>query len=402
MATKREKPPRPTLPANLHTLFAAEFPHFSKAEMQRRRDALAAEMEKAGASHVLFAGGDRKGSAIQWLTEYPATNSHYLAFTPGKQDALSVNNPNNAPLARILAPALAVDWSPEGSLTLALAELKRRGADGKTVGVIGSYSHALHQKLVDAGIKPLDMNRSYTRLRLVKSNEELQWLQIGCSLTDLAVEALERETVPGLDEHDLADIIERAYVPWGGMTQIHYTGLTSMTDPACPVPWQIARNRKVAKGDVVFTEIAASFWGYPGQIQRTIAVQSEPTPLYRDLHAAADQTFNAIFEVLKPGVHVEKVLDVASCIDKAGFTICDDLVHGYCGGYLPPVLGTRERPSGPVPDFTFQENMTVVIQPSVMTHDGKAGVQTGELVLIAKDGARRMHQAPMGFRRTDA
>jgi Xaa-Pro aminopeptidase len=235
-------------------------------------------------------------------------------------------------------------------------------------------------------------------MRLVKSREELDWLKIGCAFVDLAVEALEREVRPGLDEHDLGDIIERAYVPWGGQTNIHYTGVTSMSAPSCPVPWQVPRNRKVQTGDVVFTEIAASFWSYPGQIQRTIAVGAKPTQLYADLHAAGEDAFNAIFNVLAPGVHVEAVLDAASCIEKAGFTICDDLVHGYVGGYLPPVLGTRERPSSKVPDFTFKENMTVVIQPSVMTRDEKAGIQTGELVHITASGAQRIHEAPKGFR----
>lgn len=400
MATTHPKPARPRLTANLRPLLDAEFPHFSPLEMQRRRAALLSAMELADVKHILFSGGDRKGSAIQWISEWPATGGHFLIFSPNKSDWLSVKNPNNAFLARRLAPHLDVNWSAEGSQTIAIEELKRRRAAGQRLGVIGSYGHSLHIKLSEAGFEPIDMNRAYTRMRLKKSNEELQWIRIGCALTDLAVEALEREVAPGLDEHDVADIIERAYTPWGGMTQIHYTGVTSMNNPDCPVPSQVARNRKIKPGDVVFTEIAASFWSYPGQLQRTIAIAAEPTALYRDLHAVADEAFTSIFDTLRPGVHVEEVLDVASCIDKAGFTICDDLVHGYCGGYLPPVLGTRERPSGPVQDFTFEENMTVVIQPSIMSRDGKAGVQTGELVHISANGAQRLHDAATGFRRT--
>jgi Xaa-Pro dipeptidase len=40
-------------------------------------------------------------------------------------------------------------------------------------------------------------------------------------------------------------------------------------------------------------------------------------------------------------------------IEDAGFTTRDDLVHGFVGGYLPPVLGSRSRTLGDVPDFTF-------------------------------------------------
>ena len=388
----------PRLTASQQALLDAEVPHFSKAELERRRAAIARIMQEAGASCVLFSGGDRKGSATQWLTEWPTTGGHFVVFSPGEQDFLSVKNPNNAALARIISPQTNVFWGPEGSQELAIRELARRGAKGRKVGVLGSLGHSLYEKLVAAGFTPVDLSRAYTKLRLTKSAEELEFLRVGCALTDLGVEALERETRPGLSEHELADII--AYTPYGGVTQIHYTGVTSMSDPACCVPSQLARNRKVATGDIVFTEIASSFWSYPGQIQRSIAVASEPTPVYRDLHAVAEEAFEAIFKVLKPGARPDDVFDAAACIARKGFTICDDLVHGYGGGgYLPPILGTRERPSGPVPELVFAENMTVVIQPSVMTLDEKAGVQTGELVLITAKGAERLHTAPKGFRR---
>ena len=54
-------------------------------------------------------------------------------------------------------------------------------------------------------------------------------------------------------------------------------------------------------------------------------------------------------------------------------------MHGYGGGYLPPVLRTRSTSHAPVPDFVFEQNMTVVIQPNVVTTDNRAGVQVGEL-----------------------
>jgi Xaa-Pro dipeptidase len=389
---------RPRLPEHLESILVSEAPTFSAAEMRRRREALAAAMKEGGVGHVLLSGGDRKGSAIQWLTGWPAGEGHIVVFSPGEQDALFVKNPNNAPLAKILAPAAAVAWSAEGTVAAALSELARRGAKGSKIGIIGSYSHSLHEKLVGAGLVPVDMSRAYTRLRMVKSAEELDWLRIGCALTDCALAALERELEPGFTEYEIADLIERAYTPWGGMTQIHYTSITSMAAPACCVPSQVARNRTLRAGDALVTEISASFWSYPGQVQRTFAVCEPPNALFRDLHAAADEAFARIVAVLRAGVGVEEILDAASCIARTGFTICDDLFHGYAGGYLPPVLGTRERPSGPVPALTLSENMTVVVQPSVVTKDGTAGVQTGELVRITSDGVEFLHQTPKGFR----
>jgi Xaa-Pro dipeptidase len=50
-----------------------------------------------------------------------------------------------------------------------------------------------------------------------------------------------------------------------------------------------------------------------------------------------------------------------------------------------------------VPDDPFRAGTTVVIQPNVLTQDHRAGVQTGEMVLITKDGIERMHAMPRGF-----
>jgi hypothetical protein len=60
-------------------------------------------------------------------------------------------------------------------------------------------------------------------------------------------------------------------------------------------------------------------------------------------------------------------------IETAGFTTNDDILHGFGGGYLPPIVGSRSRPAGPFPEIRFAARMTVVIQPNVTTRDGKAG-----------------------------
>ena len=74
------------------------------------------------------------------------------------------------------------------------------------------------------------------------------------------------------------------------------------------------------------------------------------------------------------------------------------LLHGYGGGYLPPILGSRSRPSAHIPNEPFRAGMIVVIQPNVVTRDGKAGVQTGEMVLITATGIETIPRCPARLR----
>ncbi|HEX6486839.1 MAG TPA: hypothetical protein VF012_09020, partial [Nocardioidaceae bacterium] len=66
---------------------------------------------------------------------------------------------------------------------------------------------------------------------------------------------------------------------------------------------------------------------------------------------------------------------------------------------LPPVFGSRSRTLEPLPDTPFAEGMTVVVQPNVTTPDGRAGVQTGELLHVTASGCERVHGFPRGMGR---
>ncbi len=78
---------------------------------------------------------------------------------------------------------------------------------------------------------PKNLNRAYTRLRQVKSAEEIDWLRIGAHFTDLGMVALRDDLKLGVNERELGDLIERAYVAQGGTHAIHYIGATPMAAP---------------------------------------------------------------------------------------------------------------------------------------------------------------------------
>jgi Xaa-Pro dipeptidase len=387
------------LPPRLQALLAAEYPRFSAAEMTRRRAAIAALLQQSGCDHLVFCGANRFGSAVQWLTGWPVTTEAVGVFTPGEADALFVQHVNHAPLAQKIASAADVAWGGGSSVGAAIAVLERRGARQERVGVIGPLTFEQHAMLAARFGAVVNLNRAYVRLRQIKSAEEIDWMRIGAALSDRGMLALRDGLQPGMSERELGDLVERGYVALGGTTVIHFVGVTAMAEPQLAVPPQFAGNRRVARGDIVFAEISAAFWDHPGQVLRSFAVDSEPPALYRDLHAAADAAFDAVAAVLRDGAIPRQVIDAAAVIERAGFTIIDDLLHGYGGGYLPPVLGSNSRPSAHVPDEPFRAGMVVVIQPNVVTPDRKAGVQTGEMVLITDTGIEPFHTVPRGFAR---
>jgi Xaa-Pro dipeptidase len=386
-----------SLPERLRAIHEAEYPRFSDAEMARRRKAVEDLLKQSGLDHLVFCGANRFGSAVQWLTGWPVTTEAVGVLSPGEADAMFVQHVNHAPLAQRIATRARVAWGGGSSIGAAIEVLERRRAQNGRVGVIGPMTFEQHAMLAGRFGVIANLNRAYIRLRQIKSAEEIDWMRIGAALTDRGMLALREGLRPGRNERELGDLVERAYVALGGTTVIHFIGAAAMDAPRLGVPPQFAANRKVAAGDIVFAEISAAFWEHPGQVLRSFALGAEPTALYRDLHAAADAAFDAVAAVLKDGAMPRQAVEAARVIEDSGFTIIDDLLHGYGGGYLPPVLGSKSRPSAHVPDEPFRAGMIVVIQPNVVTPDGLAGVQTGEMVLITENGIEPFHAVPRGF-----
>jgi Xaa-Pro aminopeptidase len=382
------------LEPRLRAIVAQEYPRFSAGEYARRHRVLQAVMEKAGVDHLLVVTDHRSGNAPQWVTGWPGTVEAYVVFKPGETMTMHVEWYNHFPLAQKLARGCDVRWGEHQGIGKTIEELKRRGA--KRVGLMGPLV-ARKVRALEAEFALLELDAEYVRLRLIKSEEEVDWLRIGAAFSDAGFDSLLKGTRPGLTERQLGNLVERAYVGEGGTTFIHYIGVTSMASPGLFVPPQFHSARKVEKGDVVFCELSGSFWDYSGQVLRTFSVAADPTPLYRDLHATAEAAFDAVTRVVRHGTTMDEILQAASLIEERGFTVCDDLMHGFGGGYFPPILGTRSRPAGPLPKMTLEENMTVVVQPNIIARDQAAGVQVGELIRVTKTGFERLHRAPRGF-----
>lgn len=369
------------------------FGGFSAREMGRRRQALESVMAAEGLDHVVLYGANRSGAAVPWLTGWPVTREAHVLVTRGRPDVLLVSFYNHVPEARRRAADADVRFAGDDPAATLLALLPA----GRPVGFIGALPWDQHAALAD-GRRLVPLNRAHTRLRLRKSEEELAALRHAAALTDAAATALVDGPLVGCTEHELSARIEAAYVAHGGMHHIHYVGVTPMADPDRSVPAQWPRSRRVAAGDLLTFELSAAVAPeYSGQLLRSVVVAAEPSEAVVRLHEVAEAALDAVAERLRAGVHAQELVDAAAVIEEAGFTTVDDLVHGFGGGYLPPVIGSRSRAIRPTPDMTLEAGMTVVVQPNVATPDGRLGVQTGELLLVTDAGAERLHTFPRGL-----
>jgi Xaa-Pro dipeptidase len=373
---------------------------FSDEEYLRRYGLTHEWMMDEGLTALLFYGSSYGGAGIRWLTNFYPRHDTYLIWPLDGEPTLLTQLFNHVPNAQRVSEVPDTRWAGEDSAATAADTLEAKGIASGRVGLIGKVPFRDYATFVSRfpKVEWKTVGKGYTALRLVKSEEEMAWLQEGADFTDQAVDALIHAAVPGVSESELCAAIEAAYTAAGGDHGIHFLSSTPMDAPKSYVPAQTQSSRRLEVGDVVISELSAGVGGYAGQIQRPIAVGQKPTANYQHVYEVALETYQRILDVLKPGATTEQVLDEADLIEESGLTVCDDLLHGYGLGYLAPVLRTRATANKPQPeDFVFEENMAVVIQPNVYDPDTGAGLQVGNLVRITREGAIAMQKYPMGF-----
>jgi Xaa-Pro aminopeptidase len=367
---------------------------FSAAELTRRRRLVEDLAAARGLDALVLYGANRSGSAIPWLTGWQVTREAVLVLRPACDPLLLVGFANHVPNARRVAVDCEVQPcgdSPADTVARVLGGARRIGLVGQPPGQL--------RRVLEARGDLVELDGAYLKMRQVKSPEELAHLRHAAWLTDRSAAALVAAAVPGATELDLIAAVESSYAGTGAANHIHYVAATSMASPDRCVPGQWPTDRRLASGSVVVFELSTT-WGteYPGQLLRTVVVDAEPTPLYAELHSLAVEVHVAMVNLLRPGVLPADLLAAAQPVLDKGFVTVDDLVHGFGGGYLPPVLSHRGQPAGPHA-LPLVEEMTVVVQPNVAVPDLSAGVQTGELYVVTADGASSLHDFPSGLLR---
>jgi Xaa-Pro dipeptidase len=374
------------------------YPRFSEVEIDRRRTLVRDFIEQHGLDGLVVFGWSAQNRTAQadvyYLSGYLGMRDNYVVLS-SEGETLFAQSYNHVPNATEVSFLDDVRWGGVDNGETIGQELIRLGL--RNVGVVGWMPYQQHDSMrrtTGDQCRFEDVTAGFRKIRLKKSDEELQWLQRGAAFTDSAVAGLRDALVPGIREYQLAGPIEASYLDDGGMTSFYYLASTPMSEPERCVPAQVLSNRVIQPGDVVTCEIAIAYAGYAGQCLRTFTVAAEPTPQIAELHATAVEVYRSVATSIRTGAGIEAVWEASDAISERGFTIRDGLVHGYGIGLLPPSIRTRDTTHGVDDDWVFEAGQTIVIQPNVISPDETVGVQVGELCVVTDEGARSLHSYP--------
>jgi Xaa-Pro aminopeptidase len=372
----------------------SDYPTFSDQEMARRHQAIQALMDQEGVDALLVYGTGRYSSDVYWLSDWPCSREAYVLFQNGKEPVVLMQLFNHFPMARVMSIVKDVRWAGANTGNSVLELVRERGLESKKIGLVGAIPYQnynrLREKFPNASF--VDLSGKLRMMRTVRSAEEIDRIRFASKLTDQSIQAIAQGLKEGMREDEIPAIIEPVYLKQGGYAGIHFMSSMPMRDPDFPVPSQFQSSRKLQKGDCLITEISGAYSGYSGQIHRTFSLGEGPTAEWKRMHDAAVEGFETLARVIKDGATTTEAEEAAEIIHERGYSIYDDLVHGV--NQYPPIFQTKTTRRHDSREITFRANMVIVIQPNLMTHDEKMGLQFGETLVVTNKGCESLNAYP--------
>ncbi|MFQ5859321.1 MAG: M24 family metallopeptidase [Anaerolineae bacterium] len=388
------------------------YPRFSDGEYQRRYQAVRERMAEQGFDALIVWGQVGIGGTwqrnIHYLSNYADTHYNgYLIFPMEGDPTLFIAIYPHVRQARMMAVVDDVrwmTWEPAQAIVGRIKELGLEGGNIGIVGVTGLYNEPLSVPLNHYRSFRAELPRATFRdataiveeVRLIKSAEEIAAMEKAAAYTDMGMASLVDHIRAGASDIELWASIPCGYLQEGGEYQFQLLGSTSMFESSMPYPWKYPARHRIEQGDIVVTEISAGYNWYGGQLIRPVAV-GEPPDHYKRLFDVAYSAYKRIQEAVVPGATEKDILEAAAVISDAGMKIHAPTVHGWSIGIHEPFVGIPGSEAWPVKPVTFQEGMTIMIEPNPVAADEESGIFFGSVHVIEQDGARCLQNYPEEF-----
>ncbi|GGH39552.1 ectoine hydrolase [Cribrihabitans marinus] len=374
------------------------FAPFSKAEYDRRIQLVRNEMAAADLD-VLFITNP---SNQNWLTGYDGWSFyvHQGVILPLEGDPYWWGRMQDANGARrtvwmeedhIIHYAdryiQATDCHPMEDLAshLRIMEFghKRIGIEMETYYYTARAHEVLLDGLPDAQL--VDVSTLVNWKRLIKSNEELDFMRRAARISELVIHRAMELAEPGMRKHDLVGELFKTAVQgeddsWGDYPAI-VPLLPSGEDASAPhLTWN---GEALKKGEATFIEQSGCYRRYHAPLCRTIFFGKPPKHLL-DASLALTEGLNAGIDVAVPG---NRACDIARALDTELLKVGIERPNrcGYAVGVsYPPDWGEHTVSLRAIDETVLEPGMTFHFMPGLWMDDW--GMETTETILIREDG----------------
>ncbi|MCG3089569.1 M24 family metallopeptidase [Sporosarcina cyprini] len=266
-----------------------------------------------------------------------------------------------------------------------------------TIGIEADILPAsVYQRLLDMGFQLADIGGQLTKMRSIKSADEIELLKIAGSLSDLAIGESLRHARVGVSELEFDSHGDRLLLELASRDYpdelIGYADWTCSGIQRSEMPHLYSSTRKFTNGDVVVHSRQVWFNNYRAENERTFMI-GNGTEKQKDLLKLMIEAQQVGMEMIRPGISAKDV-DIATfqVFDKAGY---GEFVQHRTGHGLG--LSEHEEPYLRFDnELILQEGMVYTIEPGIYV-PGVGGFRHSDTVIITENGSFSITAYPRDF-----
>ena len=234
-------------------------------------------------------------------------------------------------------------------------------------------------------------------LRMIKSEVEIELMQIACDITEIGFRRILEFVQPGVYEYEIEAEFIHEFIRRKSKG-FAYTPIIASGFNACVLHY-IENKDRCKDGDVLLLDVGAEYANYNADLTRSIPVNGRYTPRQKDVYNAVLRVKRAAYDMLRPGnvipeyhKEVGKIMESEllnlGLIDKTDIKNQDPNKPAYKKYFMH---GTSHHLGLDVHDVgshfrKFKENMLFTVEPGIYIREENLGVRIENDVVIKKDG----------------
>jgi len=371
--------------------------HFTKEEFSSRKSKVIAELKKQNLDALLMF----KQESMYWLTGYDTFGYVFfqsLILTSKGDIVLLTRAPDlrqaqNTSIIKDIRIWIDNEESkPSDELKNILSELNLEksnlGVEYDSYGLTGKNAIDLNNSLRNF-LSLHDKSQLVSKLRLVKSSEEIKYVKKASELTDKALDVVWKNAKIGISESKILAEMQKVIFEGGGDYPANEF-IVGSGHNALLCRYQ-AEKRILSNPDQLTIEWAGAYKHYHSAMMRTIPI-GKANPKHYKMHEACLEALNKCKEKLISGNTVGEVFNEHSkTFDKLGYNKSRMNACGYS-------LGATFSPNWmDVPPMIFANNplilkpgMVFFIHMILMDSENQLAMNLGETYLVTEKGNQRL------------
>ncbi len=354
---------------------------------QERRNRLTEAMAQAGIEALVVYGNAWQADYLRYVADFSMLEGHGIALiAPDGSVELFLDSAAEAERAEIETLGVKISLTPEiaKSVSARLDRIANHRIAAAPLGFMPKF-------LADAArsYKLEDGTRLVDKFLMVKLPAELDALRRAAKLADDGYQVFRKAAVPGRPQFELIAEIEAFFRSQGCSDNFMIMGsggqdVFSMAPPS---------ERRIAKGDLVTTELTPAVQGYFAQICRTLVV-GKATPTQRRAFSVYREAMEAGIAAVRPGATAAQVAKAENDVFRK-YGLGDYVTSKYTrvrGHGLGLFTDTKPHILEDV-ETVLEAGMAMVVHPNTY-HPDVGYMVLGDTVIVTDKGAEVLCGTP--------